>query len=97
MVIYTGPWHPNTATLVGIARAAKARGDDVTVFGMSEGVRNLAHESFASLATQGIDIVVCDHNRAEFNAPDDVEGVNYGSQYDLSGYMNDCDRFLSFT
>ena len=97
MVIYTGPEHANTETLIGIARAAKARGDDVTVFAMSEGVRNLAHKDFAGLTGKGVNVAVCEHNRAEFDAPQGVEGVSYGSQYDLSGYINNCDRFLSFT
>ncbi len=97
MVIYTGPEQANTATLIGIASAARAKGDDVTVFAMSDGVRNLAREDFVKLADDGINIAVCDHNRTEFGAPTDVEGVNYGSQYDLAGYINGCDRFLSFT
>ncbi|VAX23908.1 hypothetical protein MNBD_NITROSPINAE01-537 [hydrothermal vent metagenome] len=97
MVIYTGPEQANTATLIGIARSARAKGNDVTVFAMSAGVRNLAREDFVKLADDGVKIAVCDHNRTGFNAPADVDGVSYGSQYDLAGYVNGCDRFLSFT
>lgn len=97
MVIHTGPFHDNTDSLVGIARASAAKGAQVTVFAMSEGVLNLAREDFAGLAGEGVKLIVCDKNRQELSAPGDVPGVHYGSQYDLAEHTADSDRVISFT
>lgn len=96
-VLHTGPNSHNTSSLIGLAKEALAKGDGVTVFAMSSGVGNLAREDFTSLVADGAVITVCEHNRAEDKAPEGIEGVKYGSQYDLAGYMVDCDRVVSFT
>ena len=97
MILHTGPFDNNTGSLIGIARAARERGDEVTVFAMSEGVENLARKDFAALASAGVRLTVCEKNRLELAAPGGVDGVEYGSQYDLAQYVSDHDRVISFT
>ncbi|MBI4666617.1 MAG: DsrE family protein [Nitrospinae bacterium] len=97
LVLHTGPDSLNTGTVINLARAARERGDEVTVFIMTAGVLNLAREDFTSLIQGGTQITVCEHNRGQFKAPEGVAGVNYGSQYDLAGYTHDFDRVVSFS
>lgn len=97
IAIYTGPIHEHTDTAMNLAREARRKGHDVTIFGMFAGVLNLGRDDFNALVNDGIKITVCEHNRAEFKAPANVEGIHYGSQFDLSGYANEADHFVSFT
>ena len=97
ILIHTGLDQGCARSAVGIAKAALAKGHEVTVFVMSAGVTLLADEAFTSLVGDGVNLTVCEHNRAEYKAPEGVEGVHYGSQYDLAGYVQECDRLISFT
>lgn len=96
MVLYTGFDSLGANSVVKLARSAKDKGHEVTVFAMAAGVTNLAREDFASLPSAGVNITVCEHNRAQYKAPEGVEGIKYGSQYDLAGYVYDADKVVSF-
>lgn len=96
MLLYTGPDHPNTLSLINIAKAAVAKGHEVTVFAMAAGVQNLIREDFTSLPRSGVNVTMCEYNRGLWKAPEGVEDIHYGSQYDLAGYAQECDRMISF-
>ena len=96
-LIHKGFASPVADSAIKTARAALEAGHEVTVFIMAEGVTLLAREDFRSLAADGAQVTVCEHNRVQFQAPEGVEGVKYGSQYDLAGYIQDCERVVSFT
>ena len=95
-VLHAGVEKSAATTAIALAKEAKAKGNEVTLFAMSSGVTNLASEKFTSLAKEGVSITVCEHNRKEYVAPVEVEGVHYGSQFDLAGYVADSDRALFF-
>ncbi len=97
MLVHAGPESSVIGTVTGVAGESRAKGHEVTLFLMSTGVMNLAREDFVSLVGDGVNITVCEHNRKEYKAPSGIEGIRYGSQYDLATYMVDCDRFISFT
>ena len=97
ILLHKGFSSPMADAALKTARAAKAAGHETQVFAMSDGVTLLGREDFASLAKDGVAVTVCEHNRAQYKAPDKVAGVKYGSQYDLAGYVNDADRVVSFT
>ena len=96
ILVHKGQDEGAMASVLSIARAAKARNHVVKIFAMAAGVTNLAREDFISLIDDGVEIAVCSHNCGQYKAPMDIEGVNYGSQYDLALSMNECDRFISF-
>lgn len=82
---------------VELMREARAKGHEVNLFLMSAGVTALARQEIAELAlTEGAQVVVCDHNRGQYAAADNVKGARYGSQYDLAGIVHDCDRLVTF-
>ena len=82
---------------IGIARAALAKGHEVSIFIMARGVMLLSNAEFVSLVDEGAKVVVCEHNRGEYKAPEGIRGVEYGSQYDFATLVQDCDRLVSFT
>lgn len=96
-LLHAAPDSGTVSSLIGLAKAASAKGHEVTVFAMSGGVLNLAREDFTGLVSDGVSITVCEHNRSQYRAPENVEGVKYGSQYDLASYTKESDRFISFT
>jgi len=61
--------------IVGICRAALARGHQVIIFAMDEGTRLLENDVFVSLAElEGVSMSVCDHNVKMFGA--EIEGLS---------------------
>ncbi|MDH5477440.1 MAG: DsrE family protein [Nitrospinota bacterium] len=97
LLLHRGFSSPMAESAVKIAKAAVAAGHEAQLFVMADGVTLLAREDFAMLTSHGVAVTVCDHNRAQLKAPEKVEGVKYGSQYDLAGYIQDFDRTISFT
>lgn len=97
ILIHSGPETGKTRLAGRIASEAQARGHEVTVFAMAAGVQVLADEGLARLVEDGVNITVCEMNRKEYRSPENIEGVKYGSQYDLATYANEYDRLISFT
>ncbi len=97
ILLSAGPDSGIVSCLVGLAKAARAKGHEVVVFAMAAGVSNLAREDFTALVSDDVSITVCEHNRSQYKAPENVKDVKYGSQLDLAAYAQDCDRFISFT
>jgi len=83
--------------VAGIARAAVARGHEVTIFNMDAGTRLLSEPAFRVLCSvEGINMSFCDHSAKEDNVPtDDVpEDINAGSQFDNANMNHSCDRVI---
>jgi sulfur relay (sulfurtransferase) complex TusBCD TusD component (DsrE family) len=96
LVLYAGFDSLGASSVMKLAHCARGKGHDVTVFAMSAGVMNLAREDFVSLLSSGVKITVCEHNLTQYMGPEGIGGVKYGSQYDLSGYVYDADKVVSF-
>jgi sulfur relay (sulfurtransferase) complex TusBCD TusD component (DsrE family) len=96
LVLYKGLNSFETNTVIKLARAARDKGHAVTVFAMSTGVTNLGRDDFVSLRSAGVEITVCEHNRSQYQGHGEIEGVKLGSQFDLSGYVYDSDKVVSF-
>ncbi len=97
ILVHKGPDEAVVSSVIAVAKTARAKGHDVNIFAMAPGVMNLARDDFTSLIGDGVNITVCEHNRSQYMAPENIEGVKYGSQFDLAVYASDCDRFVSFT
>ena len=97
LLLHKGFSSPLADSAVKIAKAAVEAGHEAQVFAMSDAVTLLGRQDFISLVGHGAQVTICDHNRTQYQAPAKVEGIKYGSQYDLAGYIQDCDRIISFT
>lgn len=79
-----------------IAKAARAKGHDVTIFFMADGVTCLAEPKLMALADLGVVLSVCEHNRKQYDAPTDLPHVGYESQYEFAGFVADADKTVGF-
>jgi sulfur relay (sulfurtransferase) complex TusBCD TusD component (DsrE family) len=92
----TSPEHENTQTVSKLAEAAIARGHEVHIFIMCDGVHNAFVPAFAALVDKGARVVLCSHNLAERQRPK-IEGtIVCGSQYDHAQLVSAVDRYLAF-
>ncbi|MFO0754363.1 MAG: DsrE family protein [Thermodesulfovibrionales bacterium] len=87
--------HPDE--LAGIARAARAKGHEVSIFFMDSGTRLLGEPGIRSLCSEGcVSLSFCDFDAKRFQVS--VEGISgeivCGSQYDNAVMVNKADRVI---
>lgn len=83
--------------VVGITNAAVAKGHDVSIFVMDEGIRLLNNASFSSLVdVRGVVMHYCDHNAQQLDLQKEglPEGVECGSQYNNSVMGHEAERII---
>lgn len=105
LLITAGPVHQEVRSALGLARAARAKGWEVDLFLMEDGVgcakagaRAPVAQQLAQLLEQGVRVSLCAYN-AELRGlgrEEVVPGIVWGSQYDLAQIVSGCDRFLYF-
>jgi sulfur relay (sulfurtransferase) complex TusBCD TusD component (DsrE family) len=96
VVVSTAPERGDLERAERIARAAHARGAEVSVFLMADAVGWGGTERTSRLAEDGIDVVLCGTNslqRRVSSAP----GVLVGSQDDHAALVHRADRVVAFT
>lgn len=95
ILLTTSPESENTHTVVKLAEAALASGREVHVFLMCDGVHNVNDDRLVGLIEKGAQVALCAHN-AEQRHVAQKESIVWGSQYDLAGFVEECDRFVAF-
>ncbi len=105
MLLTAGIASESARTALRIARAARAKGHDVELFLMDDGVyavkrgkRTPVADELASLIEGGASVALCALNAEQrgVTQAEAVPGVLFGSQYDLAQSIDAADRFLSF-
>ena len=93
------PSHESSTTVQGLAQAALARGYEVYLYLIDEGVKNVHDLRYHDLAQAGVKLFVCAYGCQQHHVS--TEGldpkVSLCGLVVLSGIINACDRFLSFT
>jgi sulfur relay (sulfurtransferase) complex TusBCD TusD component (DsrE family) len=95
ILLTTAPSHQNTHTVIQLSRAARKKGHEVGIFMMADGVYNILHQPLLDLIQDGVELSLCAYNATQ-RGLDRVEGVQWGSQYDLAVLTDNSDRFLTF-
>ena len=95
ILLTTSPENENTNTVIGISRAARGQGHEVSIFLMYDGVYNINNKEFSGLADEDVSIAVCAFNVEQRNVGK-VGGILFGSQYDHACFASDVDRLISF-
>jgi hypothetical protein len=83
--------------VIGIARAALARGHEVTLFTMDTGTKLLGDPAFTALcAERGLSMSFCDLNAKGYDVSTvgAASGAGRGSQYDNAVMVNRADRVI---
>jgi hypothetical protein len=96
LLVSTGPEHPNHARAVGLAGAALARGADLYLYLIDDGVRLLDDPRLRSLPARGAKLFVCGYGCQKRRIPlEDAEGVSYCGLVVLTDLINGTDRFIA--
>jgi predicted peroxiredoxin len=85
----------NLKHFLGICRAAKDAGVEVSLFIMDDGCFLTQKEEFTELCKEeGITAVMCDHSYKEKGFTEELAEVKHGSQFDHALIANECDRYI---
>jgi predicted peroxiredoxin len=97
VLLATGEDHPNTETVLGLARASLARGDEVLLYLLDEGVRNLSREDVAALGAEpGVKLYSCAYGSRRRGVASGAHDLPSGL-YVLYSLLRGADSFLAFT
>ena len=83
--------------ILGITKAALAKGHTVALFNMDEGTRLLGNPSFSGLCkTEGVSMSFCDHSAKHINvATEGIPGeIVCGSQFDNANMNHESDKVI---
>lgn len=105
-LLHKSPEHQDAHTVARLAETFVGGGHEVAIFLMEDGVFNVITNyadkglsvGFDKLLSIGVKIAMCTHTSEMRGMGRDnfLNGVEFHSQYDLSGLISECDRFLSF-
>jgi len=93
------PTHPSSKTVLGLTQAALEAGHEVYLYLIDEGVKNVHESAYLDLAHAGTKVFVCAYGCQQHGVsthPVDP-AVSLCGLVVLSGIMDACEPFLSFT
>jgi sulfur relay (sulfurtransferase) complex TusBCD TusD component (DsrE family) len=93
------PSHVSATTALHLAQAALEAGHEVYLYLIDEGVKNMSNEHYLALVRKGAKLFVCAYGCQQHQvATDTVDpSISLCGLVVLSGIMDACDPFLSFT
>lgn len=93
------PSHSSASTVAGLAQAALAAGHEAYLYLIDEGVKNILTEEYRKLARTGVKVFVCAYGCQQHNVPTtEVDPtMSLCGLVVLSGLIENCEPFLSFT
>lgn len=93
------PSDVSAETVYGLVKAALTAGHDVYLYLIDEGVKNISTERYQNLAQAGARVFVCAYGCQQHHVP--TEGIDPKMSLCglvvLSGIIDTCEPFLSFT
>jgi hypothetical protein len=96
LLLSTGPDHANLETAVGLADAALARGTQLYLYLIDEGVRALDDPRVHALPDRGAKVFVCAYGCQKRQLPlRDADRVTYCGLVVLTDLINGTDRFVA--
>ncbi len=96
ILLSTGPEHANLATAVGLGEAALARGTDLYLYLIDDGVRALGEPRIRKLPARGAKLFVCAYGCQKRSIPlEDATDLTYCGLVVLTDLINGTDRFIA--
>ena len=93
------PLHPSSTTVIGLTWAALEAGHEVYLYLIDEGVKNIDSPPYHQLAKSGVKLFACAYgcqqHRVSTASLDPA--ISLSGLVVLSGLIDACDPFLSFT
>jgi sulfur relay (sulfurtransferase) complex TusBCD TusD component (DsrE family) len=93
------PSDPSATTVHGLAQAALDAGHEVYLYLIDEGVKNIHSPPYQQLATSGTKMFACAYGCQQHHVStvDLDPSISLSGLVVLSGIIDACDPFLSFT
>ena len=96
ILLSTGPEHPNLDAALGLGDAALARGTDLYLYLIDDGVRALGDGRLRALPGRGAKLFVCAYGCQKRRIPlEDDPAVTYCGLVVLTDLINATDRFIA--
>jgi len=97
ILLSTGPEHPvNVDTALGLGTVALARGADLYLYLIDDGVRALADPRIRALPARGAKLFVCAYGCQKRRIPlEDAPDLSYCGLVVLTDLLNGTDRFIA--
>ena len=96
ILLSTGPEHPNLETALGLGTAALARGADLYLYLIDDGVRVLGDPRLRQLPAGGAKLFVCAYGCQKRRIPlEDAPELSYCGLVVLTDLINGTDRFVA--
>jgi len=96
IMLSTGPEHSNLVTALGLGTAALARGVDLYLYLIDDGVRALEDPRVRTLPARGAKLFVCAYGCQKRRIPlEDSPDVSYCGLVVLTDLINGTDRFIA--
>ena len=96
ILLSTGPEHPNLDTALGLGGAALARGADLYLYLIDDGVRALGDARLRALPGRGAKLFVCAYGCQKRRIPlEDDPAISYCGLVVLTDLINGTDRFVA--
>jgi sulfur relay (sulfurtransferase) complex TusBCD TusD component (DsrE family) len=93
------PSHPSATTALRLAKASIEAGHEVYLYLIDEGVKNMSDAQYLDLAHSGAKVFVCAYGCQQHQVTTDTvdPAISLCGLVVLSGIIDACDPFLSFT
>lgn len=93
------PSHESAASVYGLAQAALQAGHEVYLYLIDEGVKNLHSPLYQELVSSGVKVFACAYGCQQHRVPTTQlnSAISLSGLVVLSGIIDACDPFLSFT
>jgi sulfur relay (sulfurtransferase) complex TusBCD TusD component (DsrE family) len=96
ILLSTPPEHPNLDTALGLGEAALARGADLYLYLIDDGVRALGDPRLRALPGRGARLFVCAYGCQKRRLPlEDAPDITYCGLVVLTDLINATDRFVA--
>jgi sulfur relay (sulfurtransferase) complex TusBCD TusD component (DsrE family) len=96
IMLSTGPEHANLDTALGLGNAALARGADLYLYLIDDGVRALDDPRLRALPGRGARLFVCAYGCQKRRIPlEDDPAISYCGLVVLTDLINGTDRFVA--
>jgi sulfur relay (sulfurtransferase) complex TusBCD TusD component (DsrE family) len=96
ILLSTAPEHPNLETAIGLGEAALARGTDLYLYLIDDGVRALTDPRLRALPGRGAKLFACAYGCQKRRLPlEDDPSITYCGLVVLTDIVNATDRFVA--
>jgi predicted peroxiredoxin len=96
ILLSTGPEHPNLDVALGLSTAALARGADLYLYLIDDGVQALQDSRLRELPGRGAKLFVCAYGCQKRRIPlEDAPEISYCGLVVLTDLINGTDRFVA--